>query len=57
MVMLFVMDIFCRYLYATLVPNENVNPDNMASAFQSLFRKGMPNFPILRVSHLEVAKI
>ena len=46
---LFVLDIFCRYLYATLVPEATVNPSNMESAFKSLFRKGMPNFPILRV--------
>ena len=49
MVFLVVLDIFCRYLYAVLIPSKIVNPTTMETAFKKLFRQGMPTFPLLRV--------
>ena len=49
MVVLFVLDIFCRFLYAQLIPDGVVSPESMEKAYKSLFYQGLPKFPILRV--------
>ena len=49
MVFLVVLDVFCRYMYATLIPSKIVNPTTMEKAFKKLFRQKMPSFPLLRV--------
>ena len=48
-VFLLVVDVFNRYLYGEVIKEGKVNPVTMEKAWKTLFRKGMPKFPVIRV--------
>ena len=48
-VFLVVLDIFCRYMYIQNIPSRKVNPASLTQAFKSLWKRGMPTFPLVRL--------
>ena len=43
------IDIFSKYLWTEIIPENKVNPKSVKKAFLRLFKRGMPHFSILRV--------